>query len=311
MYRPVLVLASFLAGCGSTTAMSGTTGPAPLRPGVNDSSKAYVGTPSPAQNAFWVAVRNGDDAARQTAVADLKTDLAKDPTNGYSAFLAAASAFMPSSDFLRALAANQSLPPPHGAFPDDTGPLLQQALANLTDPLYVGFSATLLAGLQASRSDPSAAQTTQIAISNNFPASTALGLGAALRMGDLAGALDTMYGLFDYCNGGAKIDRVNPDVNAFVDKANAAGFVHRECYSGYHAMHGTEGLLLLIGDISALMGNGQVAALYYNGMRRATNYASWPLQPLAERRISGAQPAKASDLSAVRACTTCHVSQLQ
>jgi hypothetical protein len=308
MYRSALILVSFLAGCSGT---SESTGSAPQRPGVKDSSKAFMGTPSPADDAFWVAVRNGDDAARQAAVANLKTDLTKDPTDGYSAFLAAASTFMPTSTFLRALAANQPLPPPHGPFPEDTAPLLQQAIANVTDPLYLGFSATLLAGLQASRGDPAAAQTTQVAVSNNFPASTALGIGAALQMGNLPGVLDIMYGLFEYCNGGVKIDRANPDVDAFVDKANAAGFVHRECYSGYHAMHGTEGLLLMIGDISALTGSGQVAARYYNGMRRATNYATWPLQPLAERRISGAQPAIPGDLNSVRSCTTCHVNQLQ
>src|SRR5678815_109418 len=75
--------------------------PAPLRPGVEDSSKAYKGTPSPAENAFWEAIRSGDDAARAEAVTKLGADVAEDPSNGYSEFLVGASSFMPSSDVLR------------------------------------------------------------------------------------------------------------------------------------------------------------------------------------------------------------------
>src|SRR5216110_672365 len=102
------------------------TAPMGLRPGNVDSSRAFQGTPSRAENDFWEAVRRGDDGARQVAVAHLKADVTKDPTNGYSAFLAAASAFIPSADLVRALSTGQVIPPgPPGALPADTGPLLE------------------------------------------------------------------------------------------------------------------------------------------------------------------------------------------
>src|ERR1700735_577524 len=39
---------------------------APLRPGVDDSNAQYMGVPSSDETAYWVAVRNADDAARAT-----------------------------------------------------------------------------------------------------------------------------------------------------------------------------------------------------------------------------------------------------
>ena len=66
-----------LAACGDSSSPSGdgdgdgaidpspaTAPPKSLRPGVEDSSKVYKGTPSPAEIGFWEAVRRGDDAAR-------------------------------------------------------------------------------------------------------------------------------------------------------------------------------------------------------------------------------------------------------
>src|SRR5258706_8642901 len=96
-------VAGLLIGCSGGDADNGTTQQPPLRPGVEDSSKAFKGIPSKAETDFWQSVRNGDDGARAEATAQLKADVSKDPTNGYSAFLAGASAFMPNSGVLRAL----------------------------------------------------------------------------------------------------------------------------------------------------------------------------------------------------------------
>lgn len=54
----------------------------------------------------------------------------------------------------------------------------------------------------------------------------------------------------------------------------------------------------------------QRANRYYQAMRRATNYASWPLQPLGERRFRGTQPVQYAELTAIVACTTCHTDAL-
>src|SRR5678815_5188064 len=85
-----LVTFSFL-GCGSDA------GPkvAALRPGVEDSSQSYKGTPSAAESAFWEAVRSGDDTGREDAANKMRADAQRDPaTYGYSAFLAGANSFM-------------------------------------------------------------------------------------------------------------------------------------------------------------------------------------------------------------------------
>jgi hypothetical protein len=107
------------------------------------------------------------------------------------------------------------------------------------------------------------------------------------------------------------LDREHPDLEQFVATANAADFVQRECYSGYYAMHATEGELLQIGDLFTIAGNPELASLYYNATRSATNYDTWPLKPLAERRIAGTQTATAGDLPAVIACATCHVNEVR
>lgn len=302
---PVLLL---LSSCGDK-ASDPEKMQSPLRPGVEDSSRAFKGTPSPAENMFWEAIRNGDDAARQQAVAQLKLDVAKDSSNGYSAFLAAADAFMPLSALLRA-AVNQATPPQSRPFPDDTGPLLGQGLQHLTDPLYLGFDATLLAGLQAFTDPASAPKTQAIAIANNIPASSVGQLNTALRMSDWAGARDVMLGVLDYCTGSA-LDRTNPDVNGYVERANAGSLAHRECYSGYHAMHGTEGVIMITGDLIALNGNADLAKRFYQATRSASNYSSWPLKPLMERRISDESPATKAAFSEIAACSTCHIYELK
>lgn len=299
--------AAILGGCSSDSSSLSVL----LRPGVQDSSTSFQGALSLSESTFWLAVRDGNDARRKQAVVQLKEDLAADPTNGYSAFLAAASAFMPPIDLLRALAAGQSIPGgPGAAFPADTGPLFQQALDHLTDPLYRGFANTLFAFVQASAGDVAAARESQKqAVAYNIPASAVGQVNAQLGASDPAGALDTMRNMFDFCNGAA-LDRNSPDLNAFVDKANARALQHRECYSGYFGPHATEGELLIVGDLLATTGDTQGAKRYYQATQRSTSYASWPLRPLAERRLSGAQPVKAGDLAAIVACTTCHTNTL-
>ena len=63
-----------LLGCGSDA----VTGTAPLRPGIEDSSQSYKGTPSAAESAFWEAMRSGDDAARGEAVNKMRADAQQD-----------------------------------------------------------------------------------------------------------------------------------------------------------------------------------------------------------------------------------------
>src|SRR5262245_18864404 len=96
-----------LLGCGSDAG----SGAAPLRPGIEDSSQSYKGTPSAAESAFWVAVRGGDDTARAEAVNTMRADVQRDPaTYGYSAFLSGANSFMLPTALLRAQAAGTTIP---------------------------------------------------------------------------------------------------------------------------------------------------------------------------------------------------------
>lgn len=226
-----------------------------LRPGVEDSSQAFKGTLSDAQAAFWVAVRDADDAAREKAAAALEAAAADDPTDGYSAFLRGAHAYMPGEAMLRALVDGTEFPEPPMPGPD-AARVLEQAVENLTDPLYLGFSAALLAGVQ---SDPAAQEaTTQLAIANNLPATLFGKLSQEAAMGDAASAADTIAVVLEYCTG-SPLDREQPDAAGYVARGNAAGLSHRECYSGYFAPHGTEGLMLIMGDLEWTLGNEEVA----------------------------------------------------
>jgi hypothetical protein len=189
-------------------------------------------------------VRESDADARKSAIAALKADLAKDPTNGYSAFLVASSAFIQGADLLNGLAAGQPVPTatalPALALPGDTGPLFEQALEHMTDPFYIGIDATLLAVIQRQIDTAAADKAQQLAESSNFVASSVGRTTSALAVGDSAGALEVMYQWLKFCNGGV-LDRLHPDVDAFVDAANAATLAQRECYSGYYATHATAG----------------------------------------------------------------------
>jgi hypothetical protein len=93
-------------------------------------------------------------------------------------------------------------------------------------------------------------------------------------------------------------------------KANAGTLAHRECFSGYYSMHGTEGLLLLTGDIHALNGNAQAAKAYYDAIASATNYPTWALKPMLQRRLDGSEPANVEKMPLLASCTTCHTNTL-
>jgi hypothetical protein len=299
-----------LLGCDSDAG----PGPAPLRPGIEDSSHSYKGTPSAAESAFWEAVRAGDDAAREEAANRMRADAQRAPaTYGYSAFLAGANSFMLPTALLRAQAAGTTLPQQPPPMPDqlsEAGRLLTQGMQNLTDPLYLGFDAALLATLQLSSGDVVAGQESfALGMQKNPAASGFISIIFELQEQDAPGALGAFHQLFEYCSGGP-VDHDGADASEYAARANAATLAHRECYSGYHATHGTEGLLLLAGDVHALNGNAQAAGRYYAAAQAGRNYASWPLRPLLERRMNGTEQASLAAAIGLTGCGSCHTNAL-
>jgi hypothetical protein len=301
---------ALVAACSAADTSATATPGATLRPGEKDSSKSFQGTASESETAFWEAIRKGDDAARAKAVEGLKKDVTLDSTNAYSAFLAAANVYMPPAGLLLALNAGQV---PEGGdqqqIPPDTIPLLMNSTKLFKDPLYKGFAASLLSATQAGGGDfEASAKSMEIGIANNIPASSVTRAIGSILQRDLKGAYDAIWAMMDFC-AGAPLDRNNPDVDTYVDRANKSDLRHRECYSGYHAEHGTEGTLLLAGDLAALNGNASGGARMYAGMKRARNYGTWGLRALAERRVSGDLKAVPENMFNISACTSCHVDQ--
>ena len=304
-----LVLIATAAACSSDDGSSPDATP-PLRPGVEDSSQSYKGTPDAAEMAFWNAVSGGDDTGRAAAVQQLQADLAADPTNGYSAFLIGASAFMPPTSTAQALAAGSSAPP-YQTDAQTAVPALKQGLPNLQDPFYLGFDGGLLSELELSGGDPAdGGPTFAAAVMNNHAATGFISVIGDLFQQQPQTALGDMYKLVEFCNGGA-VDHAGADAAAIVAKQNAGGMVHRECYSGFFAPHGSEGLMLVLGDLQAVNGNATAAEAYYQAAQQATGYATWPMKPIVERRLSGAQAADPATLAQITStCATCHVSNL-
>jgi len=305
---PFLAL-SFL-GCGTDPGQGAT----PLRPGTEDSSQSYKGTPSAAESAFWEAVRSGDDTGRGEAANTMRADAQRAPaTYGYSAFLSGANSFMVPTVLLRAQAAGTTLPQGQPRTSDELSAaeqLLTQGKQNLTDPLYLGFDAALLATLQLGSGDVASGQENlALGMEKNPAASGFIAVIFKLQQQDVPGALGAFYQLLEYCSGGP-VDHEGADAGAYVARANAATLVHRECYSGYHATHGTEGLLLLAGDVHALNGNAPAAGQYYTAVQAAKNYPSWPLKPLLERRINGTEPPSLAATTGLTACGSCHTNAL-
>jgi hypothetical protein len=310
----VLALA---AACASESTASTTPAPTPtptpgLRPGVKDSSKAFQGTASPNETSFWEAVRTGDDAARAKAVEAMRKDVAADPSNAYSAFLIGGNNYMPPSGVLKALNAGQV---PTGAEqqqdPPDLERLLSGARDKFTDPLYKGFAASLLSAYQFGKGDfENGGKNIGLGVSLNIPASAVTRAVGSILQKDLKGANDAIWEMFDFC-AGAPLDRNNPDMESYVDRANKSDLAHRECYSGYHATHGTEGSILIAGDLAALTGNPTGAARMYAAMKRAANYNTWGLKALAERRVSGELTIVPENIFNVIGCASCHVDQIK
>jgi hypothetical protein len=87
----VMMLTAALAGCGSTSDQAGPDAAPVLRPGVDDSNQVFKGTPDAHESAFWVAVRDADEAGRAAVVSRLVTDVAADPSNAWSGGSAARS----------------------------------------------------------------------------------------------------------------------------------------------------------------------------------------------------------------------------
>jgi hypothetical protein len=305
-----LVFAAALTGCSSSDDPAASDAAAALRPGVEDSSQVYRGTPSAHESAFWVAVRNADDTARAAAVQDLIADVARDPSNGYSEFLIGASYFMPPRAALTALAAGTAPAPFQPAI--DAQPYLQQGVSHLTDPLYLGFDGALLSAFLFASGDPQAGATWAAAVMHNPVATGFNRVVQDLARQAPAQGLTDIYTLLEYCSGGA-LDHTDADAAHLVAKLNAGQLRHRECYSGYHAPHGSSGLLLIVGDLQALNGNQHAALAYYRAVRDTSDYASWPLAPVVERRLAGggAAPNAGEAASIAATCGTCHVESLR
>lgn len=278
-----------------------------LRPGVEDSNQVYKGTPNASERAFWIAVRNGDDAAFTTAVAQLKADIAADPSNGYSQFLVGAAMFMPPSSALRALRDGTPVPE-FGLMPTS---VLKDALRNLTDPFYLGFAGGLQASLEFGAGNfEEGGPRFALAAQHNRVATAFITVLGDLQMGDMPRALEDMYAMLEYCNNGP-LARDGGDAMRFVEKANAGSLIQRECYSGYHAAHASAGELLILADLHAINGEAEAARRYYDAVLKVADYPTWPLKPLLERRRSGAQAAAADTISAIaNTCGTCHTNTL-
>jgi hypothetical protein len=300
----LILVATTAAACSSSSPTS-PDAPPPLRPGVEDSSQAFKGTPDADETAFWTAVLGADDTGRAAAVDALVTDVAADPANGYSEFLVGASHFMPPATVLQALAGGTEPP----AFQPDPQaiPYLKQALGNLQDPFYLGFDGGLLGAMELSGGDTAdGGPTFATAAMNNHAATGLISVIGDLQMQSPSTALADMYKLVEYCNG-APVDHEGADAAAIVTKQNAGTFIQRECYSGFYAPHGSEGLLLVLGDLHALAGDAPAASAYYAALQQATDYSTWALAPLVQRRISGAQPADAATVGRITStCATCH-----
>lgn len=304
----MMLVTATIAGCSTDDDDSPPDGEPLLRPGVEDSNQVYKGTPNASERAFWIAVRNGDDAALSTAVEQMKADVAADPSNGYSQFLIGASTFMPPSAVLRALRDDTEIP--ELVAPPPTS-VLKDALQNLTDPFYLGFAGGLQASLEfAAGNFAEGGPRFALAAQHNRVATAFITVLGDLQQGDMPRAQEDMYAMLEYCYGGA-LDRGGGDAMRFVDKANAGGLVQRECYSGYHAAHASAGELLILADLHAINGDAETARKYYDAVLKVADYPTWPLKPLLERRRSGAQAAAANTVSAIaNTCGTCHTNTL-
>lgn len=294
----------------TTACATDASAPEPTqRPGLLDSSQVYQGTPSANERAFWAAVLEASDERRAAAVEKLKADVEADPTNGYSAFLIGASSFMPPRASVEALA-NGTAPPKFRASPD-AAPFLEAGLQHLTDPLYQGFDGMLLSGFLFAAKDPRAQTVAAEAFQRNPVASRFGQAVSAISAGNAAGALETMLAFLDYCRG-APVARDGADAGQIVEKMNAGALQHRECSSGFYGPHGSSGTLQIVGDLLAVNGHPDAARRYYAAVKQTSDFATWPLAPITERRlVDGAAAPSVPEVAAITAtCGTCHVRSL-
>jgi hypothetical protein len=192
----------------------------------------------------------------------------------------------------------------------DIAKYLQEGMSNLTDPLYLGFDAALLGSAELAAGDAENGMKSLAFAGTKNPAATSFSLVAIdFQKHDMNAALMHMYAIMDFCTG-STIDRHGAGAVDYVTKANAGMLAHRECYSGYYSMHGTEGLLLIAGDIHAITGDAKAAAAYYNAISGAVNYPTWALKPLVGRRLDGSEAADPKKMGYLAQCTTCHTNTL-
>jgi hypothetical protein len=99
--------------------------------------------------------------------------------------------------------------------------------------------------------------------------------------------LDWLWRNIDECLG-AKIDRRNPDVSAYLGLTTKEGR-KRVCWNSWIAPHNFEGFFLSMGDILVKDGDWQTARRVYANARLAPDYASWTFAPLLQTRIEDAE----------------------
>ena len=131
-----------------------------------------------------------------------------------------------------------------------------------------------------------------------------------IQMQNLTTALNDAYKLVEYCNGGP-VDHAGADAAAIVAKQNAGTFVQRECYSGFYAPHGTDGLLPGARRPPRARRQHEAAAQAYYAACRATGLRDWPLKPVVERRVSRHAAGGHGTLGIITStCATCHANEL-
>jgi cytochrome c553 len=99
--------------------------------------------------------------------------------------------------------------------------------------------------------------------------------------------LDWLWKNLDECIG-AKIDRNNPDLSAYMGLATARGR-KRVCWNSWIAPHNFEGFFLSMGDMLVKSGDWQTARKVYANARLSPDYASWKFASVLQARIAAAE----------------------
>jgi hypothetical protein len=147
------------------------------------------------------------------------------------------------------------------------------------------------------------------AVENNFVATAFTKLLGDFAAQDIKAALADQYALLDYCYG-VPLDRQGANAADLVSKQNTGTLKQRECYSGYHAPHGSGGLLVVLADLLALNGETAVAKIYYDAAASTRDYPTWPLKGLVERRRAGETVTFEKAALVAGTCGSCHSNTL-